>query len=368
MIKKIVFCTLRDNKGATGGPGGVLYLQKELIGANLNQYKCEYWFNSYDTSHSILKKLNKPLFYYKAYKSKNSYFITHDIESAYVLSKLHKNYSLIFHHQGPLVEEKTNFFGELSEKEKNDIKNKERLAFIKANSVHFPSNGAADMFFESKYASCRRDEVNVGGSLFNIILPQPVKDPADMSIREEKGVLTFFSLGTLTLAKGQDQVVDFMAKFLQNYKKPVRYLMVGKGPLKTELESSLIELQNKYDKFSYQMIESMPHNSVMYLHKVSDVYIMMHRISIFDFATLEAMSQSSAVVLSKVGGNLDFDKENNILFAEDFWNNMDVLAKIDFELMKKKNKEVFDKYFSPEAFREQYVSFVDAVVKPLNNV
>lgn len=363
MVNKIVFCTFRDNKGATGGPGGVLYLQKEIIGEKLNQYKCEYWFNRYNTSHRLLRVLNKPLFYYKAYKASDTYFITHDIESAYLLSKLHKDYSLIFHHQGPLVEEKTNFFGELSEKERNDIENKERLAFIRAKSVHFPSNGAVNMYFESKFASCRRDEVNVGRSLFNVILPQPVKDPADLNIKEEKDVLTFFSLGTLTLAKGQDQVVVFLTQFLQYYKKkPVRYLIVGKGPLKNEIEASLLKLQNKYDKFSYQMIDSIPHDSVMYLHMISDVYIMMHRISIFDFATLEAMSQSSAIILSKVGGNTDFNKEDNVIFTEDALQNMSQFVETDFDSLKKKNKIVFDKYFSSDAYKKQYVCFVNELI------
>lgn len=27
-IKQIIFCTLRDNRGATGGPGGPLYTEK----------------------------------------------------------------------------------------------------------------------------------------------------------------------------------------------------------------------------------------------------------------------------------------------------------------------------------------------------
>lgn len=34
-IKEIVFLTLRDNKGATGGPGGVLFLQKQMLGEKL---------------------------------------------------------------------------------------------------------------------------------------------------------------------------------------------------------------------------------------------------------------------------------------------------------------------------------------------
>lgn len=62
---------------------------------------------------------------------------------------------------------------------------------------------------------------------------------------------------------------------------------------------------------------------------------MLHRISIFDFATLEAMSQHSAIILSKIGGNLDFDMNSNIIFAEDVEANESILIKADFLLLKR---------------------------------
>ena len=41
-IKQIIFCTLRDNRGATGGPGGVLYIQKNVLGNEINKVPCKY--------------------------------------------------------------------------------------------------------------------------------------------------------------------------------------------------------------------------------------------------------------------------------------------------------------------------------------
>lgn len=43
-IKQIIFCTLRDNRGATGGPGGVLYIQKNVLGNEINKVPCKYQF------------------------------------------------------------------------------------------------------------------------------------------------------------------------------------------------------------------------------------------------------------------------------------------------------------------------------------
>lgn len=45
MTKKIIFTTLRNNKGATGGPGGVLFLQMTTLGNERNGIPCEYHFN-----------------------------------------------------------------------------------------------------------------------------------------------------------------------------------------------------------------------------------------------------------------------------------------------------------------------------------
>ena len=222
------------------------------------------------------------------------------------------------------------------------------------------------MYFNSQYASCKRSEVNIGKPLFNIILPKPVKEPEEFDLKQEPETLTFFSLGTLTLAKGQDQVVRFMNEFLKHYNRKCRYIIVGKGPLKEEIDKELQTLAEKHPIFTYTIIDVMPHEQVMYLHQLSDVYIMLHRISIFDFATLEAMSQCSAIVLSKVGGNLDFDKEDNVLFAEDYQDRMGIFANTDFESLKAKNKAVFDKYFSTEAFKEQYKTFIEEIVNPIN--
>lgn len=362
MVNKIVFCTLRDNKGATGGPGGVLYIQKEVLGKKICNLDCDYWFNTYSKEKGWRTRLNQFLFLIKASFTPNAYFITHDINSGRILSLLGKPYSLIFHHQGPLVEELSKFNPNLTQKQIKKIQKTEHLAFTKANSVHFPSNGAVDMYFMSQYASCKREDVNVGKALFNVILQKTVTEPDNIEIKREDKVLTFFSLGTLTTAKGQDNVVKFMEQFLPYYKGAVRYIIVGKGPLKEELDNGLQNLAADYSNFSYKMIESMPHDLVMYVHKISDVYIMMHRISIFDFATLEAMSQESAIVLSKVGGNTDFNKEGNVIFTEDALQDMAKFAETDFELMKKKNKEIFDTYFSLDAFRKQYIQFAEEVI------
>lgn len=357
-MNRIVFCTLRDNKGATGGPGGVLFLQKEMLGSSIVGVTCEYWFNTFEGRNKLL---NIIIFFIKCMFKGDTYFFTHDIMSGWILSLLRKNYTLVYHNQGPIAEEIMNLGVKHNRISLYILRHMERSAFTNAQTLHFPSMGAADMFFDSKYATCGREEVRLVKPLYNIIpLVNPQK-PKKFSLDKADDYLTFFSLGTLTLAKGQDQTIEFLAEFLKSYKHSIRYIMVGKGPLKDQLIKRLDELKREHKHFTYHYFETVSHDIVMYLHKIADIYIMLHRISIFDFATLEAMSQDSAVVLSRVGGNMEFNLDNNIVYADDALMNMDKFAKIDFNAMKVRNKQVFSKYFSKEAFRKQYEDFITSV-------
>jgi len=362
-MNKIIFCTLRDNKGATGGPGGVLFLQKSILGEKINDFDCRYWFNTFDERKSRLFKLINPIaFFVRACFTRDCYFITHDIESGNILSLLGKKYSLIYHNQGPSIEELTNLGITQSSFRLNCTRKHERKAFIGAYSLHFPSTGAADMYFDSKYAECSRDEVKIGKPLFNII--PDVEDPAATTVVKEDNALTFFSLGTLTTAKGQDQVLEFLKVFLKYYEKPVRYIIVGKGPLKDDLIKTCEKMKEQFPIYNYQYIERVPHDEVMAIHNISDVYIMMHRISIFDFATLEAMSQKTAIVLSDIGGNPDFNKDNNVILCKenDYETACKSLVSENIDELKNKNYAVFKRYFSKEAFKKQYDELIEKLV------
>lgn len=366
-IKQIIFCTLRDNRGATGGPGGVLYIQKDAIGNKINKFPCKYQFNIITLRLGPLKTLiNKWLFYLKFRHVKDAYFFTHDIETGELLANLGKKYSLLYHHQGPIIQELTNFGKKLGNYRKNRISKIEHKALSCAQSLHFPSNGAVEMYFKSKYAACGRNEVNLGKPFYNII-PQvnPVK-PEGFELDIDDSYLTLFSLGTLTSAKGQDQTIKFIQKHINAFPKPLRFIMVGRGPLKNQLLSELEKTQKENPTFTYYYYESLSHETVMFIHKISDIYIMLHRISIFDFATLEAMSQRSAVILSKIGGNLDFNKNSNIIFAEDVENDESILTKADFSFLKESNYNVFNSYFSKEAFVNQYKEFFEQMLAERN--
>lgn len=362
-IKRIIFCTLRDNRGATGGPGGVLYIQKNVLGNEINKFPCKYQFNIMTLRLGPIKTLiNKWLFYLKFRHLTDAFFFTHDIETGELLANLGKKYSILYHHQGPIIQELTNFGKKLGNYRKKRIAKIEHKALSNAQSLHFPSTGAAEMYFKSKYAACDRDEVNLGKPFYNIIPQVNPAKPKDFELDCDDNYLTMFSLGTLTTAKGQDQTIKFIHKHINTFSKPLRYIIVGKGPLKSLLLSELKKIQEENPLFTYFHYEFLSHETVMFIHKISDIYIMLHRISIFDFATLEAMSQHSAVILSKVGGNLDFNMNSNIIFAEEVEGDESVLAEADFSALKESNYNVFNRYFSKEAFVNQYKEFFEQIL------
>lgn len=65
------------------------------------------------------------------------------------------------------------------------------------------------MYFNSKYANCKIDEVNLYPPLYNIIpMVEPIKT-SEVDLDYDDEYITLFSLGTLTKAKGQDQTISF---------------------------------------------------------------------------------------------------------------------------------------------------------------
>ena len=359
--KQIKFYANRPNRGATGGPGGVLYLQKNIIGNNFDNINLKYNFaknTRFWRKHKFLYAFFKIIF--NELFDFNSYYIVNDIESAYILSFLHKSYSLVYHQQGPIVEEKNNFGKKLSNIEKSFLHFIEKYAFINAQSVHFPSKGAQEMYFSSLYRSCDNSQVFVGD-----VLPNTIENNV-IDIKKDDNVLTFLSVGTLTNAKGQDQTILFLEELLKQYNNKIRYIMIGKGPNKDILIDKLNLLNKKYNNFNYIYKEQASHDEILRLNDISDIYIMLHRISIFDLATLEAMSNSCAVILSKIGGNVDFNVKNNIIFIEnnDYKKAVLQLLNSDINSLKQLNKYVFNNYFSENCFGENYKKFISSV---LNN-
>jgi hypothetical protein len=91
---------------------------------------------------------------------------------------------------------------------------------------------------------------------------------------------------------------------------------------------------------------------------------MLHRISIFDMATLEAMSYGLALIFSDVGGNLDFNKDDNVIFicGDEYSSATDKLLSANLRELGDKTKDVYEKFFSPNSFKANMHSFLDRIL------
>lgn len=361
-IKKFKFYAYRDNKGATGGPGGVLYLQKKILKEKIDDIPIEYVFKSNNKylrklkgnyKGAILQVIKNELF------TRNIFYIANDIATAFALAIMGKKYSLIYHQQGPIIEELTNFNVDLNRRQKVLLRLIEKIAFRRAHAVHFPSKGAEKMYFESSYRTVNFENVVIGE-----VLPNTIEININHNnVEYKRDTLTFFSVGTLTKAKGQDQFEQFFKTFLSLYHEKTRLILVGQGPLQREIVDGLNKVKKEYLNFEYQYFPVLSHEEIMRLHQMADIYIMLHRISIFDMATLEAMSQNTAIVLSKVGGNIDFNKKHNIILVENYTDTCKELLSKNLDELKKINLEVFEEFFSEKAFFMNYRKLLKGLIK-----
>lgn len=352
--------------GGAGGGGAVLSANKVLLGENLNNIPLKYSF--YEDNKFSLKRKNSlwdlwgavEFVILKTKDENNCAYITHDYGSAFGLALMGKKYVLVSHIQGPRVEEKLNFGEKFSTTSELIIKFCEKYAFKNAFMVCFPSNGAYEYFCNSKYKTIKKEEFSKGETLYNTLYAFPEPEPL-AEIEKKDDVLTFLSVGTLTVAKGMDRHPMLLKKILESSDKKIRYIMVGQGVLEKEILEKLELLKREYSHFDYIHIKKCSYPQIQYLQDISDVYLMLHRISIFDLATLEVMRKSKCVILSDAGGNPEFNKENNIILCDDFKTCANDFINCDLSKLGTKNKSVYDKYFSNRNFIEQYKKIIENI-------
>ena len=186
-------------------------------------------------------------------------------------------------------------------------------------------------------------------------------------IEMDLSYITFLSVGTLTTAKGQDNVCQFMEAILGGCTKKVRWICVGRGPMHEQITAIAGELEREYKNFTFVYLPKVEFAEMQYLYSIADIYIMLHRIAVFDLATLEAMKQSCAVILSPVGGNLELNVSGNIVYSNS--DMKELLALLDDEklsVMKEKNRDAYETYFSEHCFRERYESLILQTIEMIN--
>ncbi|MGN1154362.1 MAG: glycosyltransferase [Candidatus Gastranaerophilaceae bacterium] len=359
--------------GGKGGGAGVLSTQKMILCDSWDKMPIYYDFideNRYSTGRPNLWDIFAGAYFaiQKTKHESSAVYITHDYGTAFGLALMKKRYAMICHAQGPNLEERLNYGFKTNFWERKIVKFAESYAFRHATQMCFPSIGAREYYFKSKYRSCNKNQVKNGPIMYNTLYADAYPKEVEGLTRED-GVLTFLSVGQLTVAKGIDRCVEFFDELLsRNIEQKIRYIVVGDGILADEIIGKIKQLSEKYENFSYVHYKHLSYNEISYVQDVSDIYIMLQRISIFDLATLEVMRKSKAIILSDIGGNPEFNKEDNIILYKNNKQAVDEFLAKDIKELGNLNKKVYDNFFSPKCFMQLNRHLINEIIRVSKSV
>ncbi|WAG10983.1 glycosyltransferase [Aeromonas dhakensis] len=367
VIRNVHTITFRlfSPEGGRGGGAAVQTCQNILLGNRYKKLQLKYSYfkdNIYTTGFpyhlSDLWLWGGALFAIETTKDEDGcVYITHDYGTGFGLAILKKRFVYVAHLQGPRVEEKENYNESMNMLDRLIIKFCERYVFKKALYVCFPSAGACDYYFNSNHRAIARSSACIGPVLYNTLYAHPVSQSVP-SINLDPSVTTILSIGALTNAKGIDQIPYFFEKNLNKIEGRVRWIVIGQGPQYSTINEHAKLIKRNNPNFDFIIIKSLSYPEICYLSNLCDVYLMLHRISIFDLATLEAMEKGKCVVLSRVGGNVEFNKNDNIIFDDQF-SELDVFNNNIIVDKGERNRVVYNEYFSNQEFIDTYHSVID---------
>ena len=132
----------------------------------------------------------------------------------------------------------------------------------------------------------------------------------------------------------------------------------------TEVEKQIDKYQLK-DNIIWKK-ERVKHFELMQLLSVSDFYILLHRFSIFDLSTLEAMHYGNIPILTPVGGNKEVIIDGNGLLVSDFSDVdsfIEMIQSDEMEAMRAKNMSIQKRMFDDKAFLQRYADLCDEMVR-----
>lgn len=357
-----------DKKRISGGPIGAANMQRILLDDQYKEMRMECMLFPKKWEVTFAELFNKYQYILFAARflacdaqKNDAIYISNDIYSAYALAKYEQKYILLYHGQGDLVSDMNAFGANLTGREREMFTWIEKEGIENAFKTYFPSSGARKHFLNTV-----NQKIKVGFTepLYNCIYDYPKED--FVSIKNDE-CLSFFSIGQMTKLKGMDRIPLFLERIRRCTGKKIKWTVVADGELKREVanEIRVINEQNGgKENIDYKIIdEYLSHKKIYALMAQCDIYIMLHRISIFDFSTIEAMYMGKAVILSDIVGNDEFNIDNNILMVNEDLQDSDIVSFIqNLDSYGKKNRKVYDENFSIDMFRKRYYRAINELM------
>ena len=179
----------------------------------------------------------------------------------------------------------------------------EEFILNSSSKVVFPSSGAVVEFRKSGGHLNSKTEKKIK-IIYNGI------SVSESDLDESRGGehLRLITVATMNPAKGIDQIPEFLSQ-LEKRNISYHWKMIGTGKEVVTLKNNLLNFNIPPSHVTIEQ-NSMEHTDILSEMKKSDYYLILQRISIFDLATLEALSCGCKAILSPTGGNVDL---NNIM-------------------------------------------------------
>ena len=366
-IRSLTYRPVNISKlGTTGGAGKILHTEALLLGNKYKDITLLYNYKesenevSIDLDYACSNILGAVEFARElSLEDENTAYIAHDIFSGAGLAANGKKYILVYHNQGEIAYEMERFGHKFDIKEKELIYKLENFSLKNAVRVIFPSKGA-EYFFRRSWGNLNPEYIG-GEVAYNTLLSDNMKKSVCVpEINRDDECITFFSIGQMTESKGIDRIPDFLVGLSKYIKKQIRWVVVANGVLKEKIVNEMDNICSINDKIKFTQYDFMTHEQINYIFSISDVYIMLHRVSIFDLATLEAMYHDLKIILSDIPGNREYNIRDNVFLVDN---------EIDYKILAKKlheskvcNRKVYDEFFSNEEFVNRYKKMIDELV------
>lgn len=301
---------------------------------------------------------------------KRLFAFAHDVQSAIRFSILKIPYALVFHAQGAIESELESAGISVSKTRLWVLTRIQERAFQESALVCFPSAGGRSAFLATcSLSSSLVSEITQNSVILHNGLDLPFGTDAEPDEHAEflagmqhfpsqyesivqhlaAGRSALISVCSWTTHKGVDLIPDALAS-IPNFTEKYFWIAIGNGHLRSQVWGRIHERKIAENVIHFD--SHIEHEIVQELMGLSRYYLMLHRVSIFDFATLEAMANGLIPVLSRVGGNVEVDKEGNVVFVDSGIALPEHPAEI--QRLSILNKRVHSEYFSGKAMAASY--------------
>lgn len=314
----------------------------------------------YDRIGTYLEGLDKKYSFSEA-----DVFICHDFRVAYVFVNLFPQLkcAYVHHMQGSV------YFEWHSETGLNSKSMKKLYDAMfcdickKAELICFPSKGAEESLIGSEPELENVLENTTRRYLYNGVNCPEIENIAPWveEISKLEGY-KFVTIANLNEAKAVERIPEYLYHLKQSRIK-FTWILVGNGVQATAVKER-IDLYNIKDDVIWKQ-DRVDHAELMQLLSVSDFYILLHKFSIFDLSTLEAMHYGNIPILTPVGGNNEIIIDGNGLLVSDFADVSSFLEMIqsgDMASLRKKNMHIQRSMFDDRAFLQRYSDLCDEMV------